>query len=260
MNYYKRVDELVNRALMGEDVTWLLGQMGIFLDNLNIEQNFSYQIKKTFESEVSNKKLLKRHSVAPYIIAAVLYKLQDERDNRIMTATTLAKINKEKAKETVMQRFAGWASSIPVLPQNRAKVNKVKLVRELIKPIAKDLNKQDKLLANDQSRKMLSNIDSIIANEAGAIGYYWHSLFRVPGYKYRIEHKHLDLDGKFIILKDNWALKNGLMKKDGQLYQDQIEQPGELPNCRCSAIYVYKLDEIPLNCLTNKGIEYKKGI
>ena len=107
---------------------------------------------------------------------------------------------------------------------------------------------------------MVSNIDAIIAREAGAIGYYWHSNFRSPGYDYRENHKHLDLDGKFIILKSSWAYRDGYIRRGNEIYQDDIEQPGELPNCKCIAKYVYTLSDVPKDCLTIKGLEYKKSL
>jgi hypothetical protein len=256
MNYYKRVDDLVARALKGEDVEFLLGQLGIVLDHLPQKTDISAPLTRKFKSQVDYKALHKRHEIEGYIIAALYFLLRDEKDNRIFSAKQLTKMRREETKDTVMRRFAGWASSIPV---NRTITNKQEIVNFIVKPI-KELPKHEKTIVEDQTRKMVSNMDMIVASEAGAIGYFWHSLFRVPGYNYREEHKHLDLDGKFIILKDSWAYKAGYIKRGNQIFQDDIECPGELPNCKCTAKYVYDINSVPKDCLTIKGLEYKKGL
>jgi len=254
MNYYRKIDDLVARALKGEDVQTLLYQLGYFIDVLPVK-DVTPVIKRKFTSQIDYKNLHKRHDIAPYVIAALYFLFRDERDNRIDSAKRLAKMRREEAKETVLRRFAGWVSSIPV---SRTISNKQEIVNFISKPI-KELPKHDKTIADDQARKMVSNMDAIVARECGAIGYYWHSNFRVPGYNYRKEHKHLDIDGKFIILKDSWAYKDGLIKRGNEIFQDDIEQPGELPNCKCSSKYVYVLENVPKDCLTNKGLERTKG-
>lgn len=253
MNYYKRVDDLIARALKGEDVQFLLGQLGIVLDHLPLKTDITAPIKRKFKSEVDGKVLYKRHDIDGYIIAALYFLLRDEKDNRIHYAKRLTDMRREETKDTVLRRFEGWASSIPV---NRKISNKQEILNFIVKPI-KDLPKHEKTIVADQTRKLVANMDAIVADRAGAIGYYWHSLFRVPGYNYREEHKHLDLDGKFIIFKDSWAYRDGLVKRGGQIFQDDIESPGELPNCKCKAKYVYDLGSIPKDCLTIKGLEYK---
>lgn len=218
MNYYKRIDDLVQRALRGEDVDFLLGQLGIVLDRLPTTE-VTKKLDQKFKTE-SKTGIYKRHSVAPYIIATLYLLLQDERDNRKESAIRLVGMRREEMKETVLRRFAGWASSIPV---NREITNKQEVINFISKPV-KELAKHEKNIIDDQTRKMVSNMDAIVSHEANAIGYYWHSLFRVPGYNYREEHKHLDLDGKFIILKDSSAYKDGYIKRGNQIYQDDIER------------------------------------
>lgn len=252
MNYYKRIDDLVQRAMRGEDVEFLLGQLGIVLDRIPDAVDTA-AINRKFKSQVDNQGINKRHELAPYIIASLYFLLRDEKDNRVQSAKKLMNMRREETKETVMRRFAGWASSIPV---TRTITNKQEVVNFIAKPV-RELPKLERLIVEDQTNKMVANMDAIVGREAGAIGYYWHSLFRVPGYNYRENHKHLDLDGKFIIFKNSWAYKQGLVKRGNEIFQDDIEQPGELPNCKCSARYIYDLSGIPRECLTIKGLEYK---
>lgn len=256
MKYYRQIDDLVSRALRGEDIEMLLGQMDIILDRIPQKNNPETLVQNTFKSQVDRKNINKRHRIELYVIAALYYLLRDERDNRLQSTRLLSNMRREEAYETTKRRFAGWASSIP---ESRTITNKQEIVNFIVKPI-KELPKHQKTIAEDQSRKMVANMDAIIAHEAGAIGYYWHSNFRTPGYNYREEHKHLDMDGKFIILKSSWAYKAGYIKRGNEIFQDDIEQPGELPNCKCSSKYVYSISDVPISCLTIKGLEYKKTV
>ena len=74
-------------------------------------------------------------------------------------------------------------------------------------------------------------MSEIIALDNGALAGHWVSHYEQPGYNYRPEHKHYDVDDKFFVVRDNWAIRKGLMKVDGYRYTDQIEKPGELVYC-----------------------------
>ena len=54
-------------------------------------------------------------------------------------------------------------------------------------------------------------------------------------------------------MRDSWAHKAGLVKPGKNGYTDEIEQPAELPFCKCSYQYVFSLRSIPAECLTEKG-------
>ena len=255
MKFYKRINDLINRALKGEDVTFLLGQMGIILDDIP-KPDLSKKLREAYSKDIERKGILKRHGPeAALVILYIMHKLRDERDNRILSAKQLVDLTRERAKDTVVQRFLGWMSSIPAI---ETKTESKRDIAQFIYAPIKQLSTHEKLIVQDQTRKMQANMDAVVAEEGGALGYYWHSNFRVPGYNYRENHKHLDLDGKFIIYRRNWAEKQGLMKRGDQIYQDEIEQPGELPNCKCTAKFVYTLENVPRDCLTIKGLEYKK--
>lgn len=253
MRYYKTVENLVERALRGEDVDFLLGQLGIALSRLP-KKDYAVPLRNKFSQDMQ-KGIFRRHKLAPYLIASIYELLRDERDKKIHDTRLLTSMRREDAENTSMRRFAGWVTSIPA---SKAAVNKREAIKFIADPI-KQLPKHEKLIVDDQKRKMESGLDYIVAKENDALGYYWHSMFRVPNYDYRVEHKHNDIDGLFIILKDSWAYKQGLIKKGNQLFQEEIEQPGQLPNCKCSAKYVYALSEIPNDCLTIKGLEFTKG-
>ena len=112
----------------------------------------------------------------------------------------------------------------------------------------------DRRLAQDQSAKLKANLGEIIAEAGGALAGHWHSNWRVPGYKYRVVHKHRD--GEVHLIRDSWALREGLIKKRGVEFTDEIESPAEWPNCRCWYVYIYNLEDIPSMFLTEKGRKY----
>jgi hypothetical protein len=56
------------------------------------------------------------------------------------------------------------------------------------------------------------------------------------------------------IVRDNWAIKAGLMKKGGLKYVDEVPRPAELPYCRCYYTWIYNLRQLQvLDLLTEKG-------
>ena len=250
MKYYKTVADLVERAQRGEDVEFLLGQLGIALDRIPVKDPYP-ALKRTFDSQT--RAICKRHKVSPYVIASLYALFRDERDERIQSARVINDLHRDEAQSVTMRRFAGWQSSTP------SKKPKREVISFISEPV-KELPKKERMVIADQTRKMITNMDVIVAKEAGAIGYYWHSLYRVPGYRYRESHKHLDMDGVFVILRDSWAYQQGLIKKGNQIFSDQIERPGELPNCKCSPKYVYSMTDVPKDCLTIKGLEFTKGV
>ncbi len=65
-------------------------------------------------------------------------------------------------------------------------------------------------VAIDQGHKLASNVKYLLAVQSGAIALRWHSNWRRPGYKYRQDHK--ERDEKIYLLRDSWALEQGLIK------------------------------------------------
>ena len=60
MKFYKRINDLINRALKGEDVTFLLGQMGIILEDIP-KPDLSKKLREAYSKDIERKGILKRH-------------------------------------------------------------------------------------------------------------------------------------------------------------------------------------------------------
>jgi hypothetical protein len=175
-------------------------------------------------------------------------KMRAELDRRIAMSANLIKLNREKMIGETLQRFSGWASSVP--PGGSKAIDK-RGESEHIRKSLKSLPFAERRVAIDQGHKLVSDINNIIAIEAGAIAAEWHSRWRQPHYHYREDHK--ERDGKVWAIRGNWAIEKGLMKPGPEGYTDEITKPNEEIACRCSYRYIYTLRSLPDTMLTVKG-------
>jgi hypothetical protein len=95
----------------------------------------------------------------------------------------------------------------------------------------------------------------VIATNSDAIAAEWNSRYKRIGYDYREDHKERDsrLTGKVYAIRDNWAIKKGLMKASKAGYTDEMTRPGEEVFCSCTYTYIYALSSLPPEMLTAKG-------
>ena len=127
-----------------------------------------------------------------------------------------------------------------------------------IQKSAEQLDYEARRVMIDQNHKLIANIDNVIATSNNAIAVIWHSHWRRPGYKYRLDHKERDL--QFYLIRGNWAQKNGYVKPGPSGYLDEIDQFGEKPFCSCYGEYVYNLRNIPDYMLTQKGSKFLESM
>ena len=98
----------------------------------------------------------------------------------------------------------------------------------------------------------------MVAQGQGAIAGIWHDRGEYDhGYDARPEH--LARSGKLFLVRDSWALTEGLIKKGGLTYMDEIEQVAELPYCSCSYEYIDTPRDVPAELLTAKGRAWVDG-
>lgn len=192
---------------------------------------------------------LKIHKgVSRFTVNMLQPKLRAELDRRIMASAQLIKLNKQQAIAKTLQRFSGWATSIPA--GGSKQVDKPE-VKDDLKKALRSLPYEERRVAIDQGHKLIAAVHDVIAVEAGAIAAAWHSNFRQPGYDARPDHK--ERDGHVYMLRGNWALEKGLVKPGPAGYSDAITQPAEEPFCRCQYEYIYSLRNLPIEMLTAKG-------
>jgi hypothetical protein len=194
--------------------------------------------------------ILRSHPDLPrFTFDRLKWKLRDELRRRTIVAANLIRVNREEAIERTLHRFMAWTSSVP--PGGSEAVDRREVKVDIRKGLSQ-LSYMERRVAIDQGFKFVANLNDIVARDGGAIAARWSSRWRVPNYHYRPEHK--ERDGKFYLIKDNWAHRSGLVKPiPGVGYYDDITKPGEEILCQCSAVYEYSLRKLPPEMLTSRG-------
>lgn len=224
----------------------------------------SDRLRKTYDLQVSKAGALERHKgLSRFTLNYMEPKLRSELDRRILASADLIKLNRTAAINKTVQRFSGWATSIPVQdyvggglsPSSRSGVN---YNCDHIQKSAQQVDYEARRVMIDQSHKLIANIDNIIATSNNAIAAEWHSHWRQAGYDYREDHK--ERDKLVYLIRGNWAQKNGYVKAGPAGYLDAITQPGEEVFCRCYVTYLYNLRSIPEDMLTQKGRKFLESM
>lgn len=207
-------------------------------------------------------KLVEREKIAEYVpgvsrftLSMVRPDLRAELDRRILASADLIKLHRREAIERTLQRFRGWSTSIP--PGGEGVIDK----RETQSHIAKSLAQyrfEKRRVDIDQGHKLLSNINEIVATDAGAIAGVWHDHGEHDkGYDARKEH--LARSGRLFLVRDSWAIEQGLVRRGSRPYMDEIERPGQLPFCRCFYRWITSPRRLPDEVLTSRGQEWVAG-
>jgi hypothetical protein len=202
----------------------------------------------TYKRLVDNGGLERSAGVSRFTIERVRPELRAELDRRILASANLIKLNREQMVDKTLQRFSGWATSVP--PGGSRAVDR----REVKKAVRKALASEPfevRRVTIDQGHKLAANLNQVVAEGNGAIAIEWKSRWREAGYNYRKDHK--ERDGHVYALRGNWALEKGLMKPGPDGYYDQITSVGEEPFCRCSGVYLFSLRDLPADMVTAKG-------
>jgi hypothetical protein len=173
--------------------------------------------------------------------------LRKELDKRIFASANLIKLNRDQAIERTVQRFQGWVTSIP--PDGVSEVDKNEQKAAFRKSIT-DLDYISRRVAIDQGHKLASNVKYLLSIQGGAIGFRWHSPWRRPGYNFREDHKQRDT--LIYLVRDSWAVDQGLIKPVNGYY-DEITAAGEEVFCSCQVFPIYAPQKLPDEFLTEKG-------
>lgn len=251
----RAVNDFVTKGFKSEDQLrdWLENLRKAAHDNLVSEAVMVDELKRSLRSvfiRLTQKGgLFKFHpGVSQYTIARLMPAMRAELDRRIMASANLIKLNRQSAIEKTLQRFSGWATSIPAggtksqdKPETKTKIRKA----------LASLPFEERRVNIDQSQKLVSSIHQIVAEGSGAIAVKWNSHWRQRGYNYREDHK--ERDGKVYLLRGNWATQKGLVKVGEAGFFDKITSFGEEPFCRCYGTWLYNLNDLPDDMLTIKG-------
>ena len=198
---------------------------------------------------VESEGALKHHpGVSRFTLQKIAPRLRNELDRRIMASAQLIRLNRRQTIEKTLQRFAGWAASIP--KGGTKATDKVKTKTDIAKSL-KSVPFEERRVLIDQGHKLTASINEIIASDGGAIAIRWRSHWRQSGYNYRPDHK--ERDGNIYLIRGSWASKAGLVKRGPAGYYDEVTAVAEEPFCRCFAVYLYALRDLPEDMLTPKG-------
>ena len=215
-----------------------------------VNEQFRRQMRDIFDRIVGGGIGSAHPGVSRFTLQNVAGRLHGELDRRIMASANLIRLNREAAIQKTLQRFSGWASSVPV--GGAAEINRRELKAEIARPM-RQLPFIERRVLIDQGHKLNASISATIASDNGAIAFTWRSRWRQANYNYREDHK--ERDGQVYLIRNSWAHKQGLVKPGLAGYSDTISQPAEEIYCRCTAQYLYSLRFIPEEMLTKKGKE-----
>lgn len=216
-----------------------------------MEADLKAALGATYKRLVDQGGLARYHGgVSRFTVDRLRPQLRAALDRRIMASADLIKLNRRQAVEKTLQRFSGWATSIP--PGGASAFDKVETKQAIRKSLV-SFSYEERRLATDQGHKLVASINAVVAEGGGAIAVRWHSHWRQPGYDYRPDHK--ERDGEIYLLKGNWAAIKGFVKPGDAGYYEAITAVAEEPYCRCWAEYIYALRDLPEDMLTIKGRE-----
>jgi hypothetical protein len=215
------------------------------------EKLLKEHLEAIFNRLVQQGTVLKYHGgVKKFTVDRVAPHLRAELTKRIMASADLIKLNRQKMRQLTMQRFSGWATSIPA--GGAAEANKREIKAEIAKPL-KQLPFNERRVLIDQGHKLNASISAVIAKDAGAIAGRWFSHWRQANYNYREDHK--ERDGLVFLIRGSWAAEKGFVKVGPAGWSDSITQPAEEISCRCKWVYLYHLRQLPEDMLTKVGKE-----
>jgi hypothetical protein len=201
----------------------------------------------------------KRPKIEPWTRERLMPEARDELENRIHAATDLIRLNRDEAVDRTVRRFKAWVSSVPA--GGRVKPD-TKAAHASVGKEARDARFIERRVAIDQTAKMLANVSDIVATGNGAIGGFWDATFDIVR-----DHRtnHVGWHDLWFTAKDNWALKAGYVRSPNGMIGDRFGPPSRpkaddntvMParaiNCRCLLRYVYDLEDVPDDILTDKG-------
>lgn len=214
-----------------------------------LQRSLNDALGQVYWRNVGGGRLMKAHpGVSQFTLERIKPRLRAELDRRILASANLIKLNRQASIARTLQRFAGWASSVPI---GGTEVEKRKEVKQTIRRGIAALPFEERRVVIDQGHKLVAAINDIVATDGGAIALIWHHVKEGGGYQAR--PIHVKRDGKIFVLRGNWALEQGLMKPAGAQYYDEVTAVASEPFCRCGAEYLYTLRDLPEKMLTAAG-------
>lgn len=185
--------------------------------------------------------------VSQFTLDMIKPSLRAELDRRILASSNLIRLNREASIARTLQRFAGWATTVPA---GGTDIVKRKELKDTVRKGIAALPFEERRVIVDQGHKLVNAVNTIVAVDGGAIAATWRHVNESGGYQARPAHEARD--GRVYLLRGSWAHRDGLVKPSVG-FTDDVEQPAELPFCRCQWVFAFTLRDLPDAMLTAKG-------
>ena len=210
----------------------------------DLEQMVYRALTNTFERTLRTHR--GRHALTNKVIVSQMTpQLRTEMNKRMMATMQLLQASRDETLAKVVRNFTGWATSIPEGGTAQAKQREEKA---RIRRILTRIPNQEKRIILDQSYKLKTAMDDLIAKESGAIAAKWYDRGE-HDITYDARKLHLDRSGTIFTIRNSWAHQQGLIKAPNG-YTDDFEMVGEFPFCKCHYEYFYRIEDLPKQFLT----------
>ena len=214
----------------------------------------SQALTSVYQREVRSGIQRRVPGVSRYTLDRVAPALRAELDRRIFAGVDLIRLNRQAATQQTLARFSGWVSSVP---RGGSSVDRRAVASDVGKSVAR-VKFEARRVAIDQSAKLSAAVSHVVAMGEGAIAAIWHDRGE-DDHGYDARPEHLKRSGTLFLVRDSWALNDGLIAKRGVQYTDEVEQAAELPYCACWWEYVVSPRALPDALLTAKGREWLRS-
>jgi hypothetical protein len=224
--------------------------MNVSLRSVKAQQDQTTRtLQRFYRKVVSQTSIRDRHGNIPrFTIERIEPQFRDILAQKIRISADLIVMNREAAIDKTLQRFAGWASSIP---EGGSLVVDKRDVKGEIRKSLRSLSFEERRVAIDQGHKLMSAVDDVISMQGGAIAKIWHDVGQHDK-SYDARKDHLARSGKVFAVRGSWAMEAGFLTK-GAGYTDEVTQPAEEVYCQCYWQSLYNLRDVPADMLTAKG-------
>ena len=212
-----------------------------------VEEEVRRVLGTVYDRLIERGGIFQRHpDVGRFTVERLRPAARAELQRAIFASAGLIRLNRTRAVEETVQRFAGWATSVPRGGSENVRRRDVQVgTRRELQKLAYEARR----VGVDQGHKFAASLDRILADESGAIAGQWHHHYvRYP------RPEHVARDRRWYVIRDGWAYRDGLIRPiDGNGFLEDHDQAGEKILCRCSVLYRTELGRVPTEMLTGKG-------
>lgn len=225
-------------------MTWLMkiqSALQPFRVNLSSSRSLAAkELDKALKQAFSDSSIAQKHSgINKFTLERLRPNAQRMLEERIKANANLIILRRDIAINDTLSRFSSWAIS-------GAKESVLESKKSIKKPIAQaDYIERRQLI--DQGHKLNAAINESIAKDGGAIAMTWYQHWtanpREKGHDAQSNHKQFN--GKTYIIKDSWAVRDGLLTAGNLDYLEDIgTMPSQEINCVCTGVYIYSMTSL----------------